>query len=304
MRRLFATLLCLVASPVNALDLEQIIDGSLVTRDQSEASSVRLPREPWHPSVVVPQNDGALRRSVFRIPEPALTTLQLIQPLRTELAADGYAEIFSCSNEACGGFDFRFQLDLLPPPAMFVDLGNYRYLLTENPEGDPKVVSIVASSSAEFGFIHLTEIFEVAPIEQIQPKDVPSNTPATSDSLLTSLIEDGHVVLDDLEFATGSSQLSAGPYLSLRTLADWLASEQNARVVLVGHTDAVGSLEANLALSRRRAASVENRLIDSFGVSTAQVSSDGAGALSPVASNSSAEGRAENRRVEVVLIVR
>ena len=75
----------------------------------------------------------------------------------------------------------------------------------------------------------------------------------------------------------------------------------NADVLLVGHTDAAGGLEANIALSRRRAASVVAHLVGELGVSRAQVSAEGVGYLVPRASNLTDQGRAENRRVEVVL---
>ena len=70
----------------------------------------------------------------------------------------------------------------------------------------------------------------------------------------------------------------------------------------MGHTDAVGSLEANTALSRRRAEAVRRRLIDIHGADPAQVTAHGAGYLAPLASNLSAPGREMNRRVEAVLL--
>ena len=109
-------------------------------------------------------------------------------------------------------------------------------------------------------------------------------------------------MLADLEFETGSADLGAGPYASLDDLATWLATNPSARIVLVGHTDAVGSLDANTSLSRRRATSVAERLVARFGTDPAQLQSAGAGYLSPVASNLTPEGRATNRRVEVVLL--
>ena len=72
-------------------------------------------------------------------------------------------------------------------------------------------------------------------------------------------------------------------------------------MVLVGHTDAEGALEGNIALSKRRATAVMERLVSVYGVEAAQVSADGVGFLSPLASNLTADGRAQNRRVEVVL---
>ncbi len=88
---------------------------------------------------------------------------------------------------------------------------------------------------------------------------------------------------------------------SLRQLSDYLKERPDARIALVGHTDAVGALDSNIALSRRRAASVVRRLVDKYGVPRTQITADGVGYLAPRASNQTDAGRALNRRVEVIL---
>jgi len=69
----------------------------------------------------------------------------------------------------------------------------------------------------------------------------------------------------------------------------------------VGHTDNSGSLAANVALSKDRAAAVRKRLIEKLGVPAEQLTAEGAGWLSPRTSNLTPEGREKNRRVEAVL---
>lgn len=296
---LFAT------SPALALDLS-LPGGSLTAQVESPADSVRLPRQAWSPGTDVSGTEGAIRRSVYVVQNPAMTTLQLIDPVRTVLEEDGYKPVFTCADAACGGFDFRFQLDLLPAPDMYVDLGNYRYVLMEKPGAAPHSVALLASSSTTAGFLHVTEVGAAYLPEVIveEPKPVETAPEVVEDEQdrIAILLDTGHVVLSDLEFATGSAELGPGPYMSLQELAGWLSDTPGARVVLVGHTDSVGSLEANTSLSRRRAQSVLERLTTSLGVDPAQVAADGAGALSPLASNLEEDGRAANRRVEVVLL--
>ncbi len=74
------------------------------------------------------------------------------------------------------------------------------------------------------------------------------------------------------------------------------------RIMLVGHTDSVGGLDPNIALSRDRAASVRQRLIDAYGVAPNRLEAQGMGYLAPIASNLTAQGRETNRRVEAVLL--
>jgi OOP family OmpA-OmpF porin len=85
-------------------------------------------------------------------------------------------------------------------------------------------------------------------------------------------------------------------------LAQFLKANTGLRVALVGHTDAVGSLDSNIALSKARAQSVAQVLIRDYSIPQSQVEAEGMGYLAPVASNLARQGREANRRVEVVLL--
>ena len=71
-------------------------------------------------------------------------------------------------------------------------------------------------------------------------------------------------------------------------------------LVVVGHTDNVGSLDYNMTLSKQRAIAVERALVGDYGIAQTRLEAWGVGYLSPVASNQSEDGRALNRRVELV----
>ena len=294
--------LLVLATPAAALDLTYP-GAEVVAVETTDAGTARLPEGPWSPGTVTAATEGAIRKTVLELPSQTLTSLQLLGPLRDALVADGYTPVFACADAECGGFDFRFQLDLIGEPQMHVDLGNYRYLLMRKAGASPHSVAIVTSPALASGFIHVTEVSD-ALFPEPQPLDTSpqASQVAPTTDLGAQLVDVGHVVLADLEFETGSSDLGGGPFASLDTLAAWLTANPTARVVVVGHTDSVGSLEANTALSRRRAGSVVERLVTTFGVDAAQMQSAGAGFLSPVQSNLTPEGRAANRRVEVVLL--
>jgi OOP family OmpA-OmpF porin len=84
-------------------------------------------------------------------------------------------------------------------------------------------------------------------------------------------------------------------------LAAYLTAHPDVQVAIVGHTDAQGTLAANVALSHKRATSVVKRLVEAYGVAGQQLDAEGAGYLAPRWSNMTEEGRKKNRRVEVVL---
>jgi outer membrane protein OmpA-like peptidoglycan-associated protein len=108
------------------------------------------------------------------------------------------------------------------------------------------------------------------------------------------------LTLGDVLFTTGRAELKPGATSNLAQLVAFLAKYPNRSVSVEGHTDNVGGEDYNLGLSQRRADSVRSHLV-SQGVDAARVTATGAGESAPVASNESAEGRQQNRRVEVVI---
>lgn len=108
------------------------------------------------------------------------------------------------------------------------------------------------------------------------------------------------VTLGDLLFATGRSELTGGAGPNLNRLATFLREYPDRTVYIEGHTDSVGSAESNYLLSQRRAESVRSYLVGQ-GIAPNRLTTAGLGQGSPVASNDTATGRQQNRRVEVII---
>jgi len=246
--------------------------------------------------------EGALRQESWRIGTGGLTTLQLMSPLRDQLVAAGYEVLFECAARACGGFDFRFRLDVLPEPDMHVNLADFRYVAARRagaPDLRDEYASLLVSRSANAGFVQLTRIG--APAEGLVASTKTPDPGAALPAIGERLERQGFAVLDDLRFSSGSARLGAGDYASLEGLAAYLQAVPSARVTLVGHTDAEGALGGNIALSRRRAEAVADALVARYGIDRARVAADGVGFLAPRFSNLTETGRMRNRRVEAVL---
>jgi OmpA-OmpF porin, OOP family len=283
-------------------------DGSSRSFEAIEPlATARFPVGPFiNDAVETASIDGAVQREVWKTPVGLVETLRIYAPLRDQVKADGYTVLFECETRSCGGFDFRFNTDVVAEPDMHVDLGDFRFLSAMKISGEAQdYISLLVSRSPERGFVQLVRAgstAELLPSVSISTKQ----TPAVEGSLVEGSLADrlsakGAVVLDGLEFAKGKSELSGESVASLTELAALLAADKHQIVVLVGHTDASGSLEGNVALSRKRALSVMNSLIETYGVNPDQVTAEGVGYLSPRASNATEEGRSLNRRVEVVL---
>lgn len=247
----------------------------------------------------------------------------LLDGLNAQLRDAGFAPVFECDTDGCGGFDFRIALPLLPMPDMFVDLGGftYRAFARDDPEA---LASIMASQTAAGAFAQLTLILPIAAPPEAQAPDrtadtvgaakpgstVPladaapetgTDTPPGADTLVATLERDGRAVLEGLDFATGAAALSGPAPPALDALARWLGADPERRIVLVGHSDWTGAPAANVALSRARARAVAEALI-AAGAQALQITVDGVGPFAPRAPNTTPEGRAANRRVEAVVL--
>lgn len=266
-------------------------------------SALRLPVTPWQAGdVQTILAEGDIRRQVWQVTSPGLTTHQLIAPIRSALEKDGYAILLDCAADECGGFEFRFATDALPPPEMYVDLGDYRYLSAQKsaPAGEAWRAVMVSATDAR-GFVQITAIDPPEKADASAAADS-AGAEARPPALASVLDEEGHAVLWDLVFDTGAAALGPGPFASLGALAEWLRDHPGSRVALVGHTDTEGALPANIDLSRRRALAVRDRLIGAHGIAADRLLADGVGYLAPVASNATAAGRERNRRVEAVVV--
>ena len=102
-------------------------------------------------------------------------------------------------------------------------------------------------------------------------------------------------------FDTGKADIQPASKASLDQIGALLKQQTALKLHVVGHTDNVGTLPANLDLSKRRADAVAAALAKDYGIAKDRLTANGVGSLAPVASNSSDAGKAKNRRVELVL---
>lgn len=248
--------------------------------------------------------EGDIARSAWRLGASGFTPLQVIRPLRQQLEDAGFRIVLECDAAQCGGFDFRFGIDVLPAPNMYVNIRDFRFLtaIRGDAASPESVVTLLVSTTGGAAYVQLVEA-----VARAAPTDMPDEgerviVPAPVGDVGAQLMQSGHVVLSALDFETGTSALGPATFPTLDALADFLRREPLMRIALVGHTDTVGALDANITLSLSRASAVRRRLIDAYDIAPDRIEAQGMGYLAPVDTNLTKAGRDANRRVEAVLL--
>ena len=316
-------MIALLAHPAAyAQDLAFPVPATVTDQITQPAGSLPVATGPWTATTGTPLRsfDGTVIQTAYRLPG-TLSTTDLMSALRAALMADeGFTPLYDCAGPICGGFDFRYDLPVLAEPAMHIDLGDFRYFAAVRQQGanPAEAVMLIISRSANAGFVQVNRVGPAPaaasptlstaspPVPVLVPLPAPTPTtplPAAPTGPMGIRLETGgSLALDDLMFPSGAATLAPGTYASLTDLAAYLAANPTRQIAIVGHTDASGGLDANIALSRRRAESVRRVLIDQFNIPAVQVQAEGVGYLSPRTTNLTAPGRAANRRVEVMLV--
>jgi len=168
---------------------------------------------------------------------------------------------------------------------------NQCFIVAKGHENDKDIYAIVfAIVDANYTLI-TQDIIEVEAVE---------TGAVTVDNISEDITKKGHIAIYDIHFETGKSMIKPESAEALKTIADYIVAHSEKKFYIVGHTDNTGDFSANQSLSEERAKSVMNDLLTNYSVNTEQLGAYGVSSLAPVASNQTDEGKAKNRRVEIV----
>lgn len=134
----------------------------------------------------------------------------------------------------------------------------------------------------------------------VEKKAMHQYVTADAAALGSDIKSTGHVAVYGINFDTNKAVVRPDSKPALDEIAKLLKQDTTLKLKVVGHTDMVGTLESNMALSQARAEAVVQALVSQYGITAARLKGHGVGPLAPVASNDNDEGRARNRRVELV----
>jgi outer membrane protein OmpA-like peptidoglycan-associated protein len=134
----------------------------------------------------------------------------------------------------------------------------------------------------------------------IEKKGMEQHIVADATAFSKDIKATGHVAVYGINFDTGKSTIKAESAQAIGEIAKLLKTDAVLKLGVVGHTDSAGGMESNIRLSQERADAVLQTLVRDHGIAAARLKAFGCGQFAPVASNDTEEGRAKNRRVELV----
>ena len=263
--------------------------------------------------------EGRVTRILYVGPRER-SPLEVIRNYELELKKSGFETLYTCAATACGEKDGWFahfylypqakQLSQTPPRgagagqisenALSFAI-NQRYLAAKRsrPEGDVYVSVYVATNTWNYHKethdhpMILLDVIDAAPIETGMVK-------VDASAMAKDISITGHVALYGIHFDTDKADPKPESQPTLQEIAKLLKQDASMKLYIVGHTDNVGAFDYNVGLSERRAAAVVKELTLKHGIAATRLKPAGVGMLSPVAPNDGEEGRAKNRRVELV----
>ncbi|MCB9504217.1 MAG: OmpA family protein [Deferribacteres bacterium] len=137
-------------------------------------------------------------------------------------------------------------------------------------------------------------------VNMVEKQSMEQDVVADAESLVKGIRETGKASVYGIYFDSGQSEIKKESEKTIFEIARMLKANPNLKLYVVGHTDNVGTFDFNVKLSQARATAVVNALVNTSGITASRLVPFGAGPTSPVMSNTTADGQAKNRRVELV----
>ncbi len=242
--------------------------------------------------------EGKVTRIQYRAPENR-STLEIYRNYELELKKAGFETLFTGAGEELGNWPGLIYQSLNPlrdnlKYYLQGDINQQRYLAAKlsRPEGDIYVSLYVSLGWYKWAMIQL-DVIEIEPMET-------GLVTVNVDAMAKEIDKTGHVAVYGIYFDTGKAEVKTESEPVLGEIANLLRLKPELKLVIVGHTDNVGDLTYNIKLSQDRAEAVVTTLVSKHGIDKNRLQFHGVGFLVPVASNKTEEGRAKNRRVELV----
>jgi OmpA-OmpF porin, OOP family len=231
----------------------------------------------------------------FKYTTPAQrSTLEVIRSYQDALQKGGFQTLYTCVGKECFSPKFAYGYTNTASGIWCTNCEDQmRYLAAKLPRSAGDVyVSVLVDKDKYEGGTWLT-IVESKPIGT-------GLVTVNAAALANAIADTGHASVYGIYFDTGKAIVKPESDPTLAEIAKLMTSDKQLKLHVIGNTDNVGTLAANMALSKQRADAVVNTLVMKYQVPAARLLASGIGPLAPVATNRTDEGKAKNRRVELV----
>ncbi len=235
--------------------------------------------------------EGKITRVVYRVP-PGSAALEVFRNFEARIGEAGYEAIFSGGPAEIRPYEFKYKhpVEILDKISMSDEI---HYLAAKKSVGGAEVyLSLLVSPHSGGDGLRVRLIAAETKAMEMQM--------VGAEKMQLDIGENGKVALYGIYFDLDKAVVKPESKPTLDEIAKLLGAVPSLKLIVVGHTDNGGSLDYNLDLSRRRAKAVVDALIADYSISANRLGSGGVGYLAPAATNDTEEGRALNRRVELV----
>jgi OmpA-OmpF porin, OOP family len=232
--------------------------------------------------------EGRFTRLNYDAPK-GRSSLEVARNIQSALVSAGAEVLFQCANDSCSaGNGSNLAMAMLGRVSSET---RYTAAKFKRAQGDVYIAALVTGREPPSRVL-----YEIIEVKAMQTGMVTVDAAA----MQRTLASEGRQALYGITFDTKDATIKAESQPQLDEIAKLLKVQAQLAVYVVGHTDNVGNLEANLDLSQRRAQAVMASLVKA-GVPAARLTAKGVAQLAPVAPNSAEDGRAKNRHVEIVV---
>jgi len=163
-----------------------------------------------------------------------------------------------------------------------------------------KCSTIVVQQDGKEIWVEVRSYNNMYRLTTVEKKAMAQEVVATAEVFANDIRATGHASIYGINFDTGKATIKPESAQAIGEVAKLLKMDATLKIYVVGHTDNVGGLESNLKLSQDRAEAVVQELVRTHGIAAGRLKSFGCGLYAPMAANDSEDGRAKNRRVELV----
>lgn len=267
--------------------------------------------------------EGRYTRLVYLNPA-GRSSLEVLRNYQEEVKAKGGEILYECKGEGCGGDPGRateggggqqsLMMHLLPPSRVTdPHFSNGACALQSRIHDQRFFAARIPSDGGDAHLALMTWVMDDSPYCKaftertatlaivVEPKAREQKMVLVkAEEMAVGIAKEGRVALYGIYFDTDKAEIKPESAPTLEQIASLLKADPKLVILVVGHTDNQGGFDHNIELSKRRAQAVATALTSRYGIAANRLRPHGVGMTAPAASNDSEQGRAKNRRVELV----